>query len=168
MLIYFFGPCFILDAYFFPHNFLVFFEFCIWDYILDTGIIVLHIGNIVSIKLNKLFSEGYSKSCILVLESEKEKVSIRLKVHFLFSVIIFIVIQIFNLINDESVVNAIFKAAGYTYGPLLGLFAFGIFTKYKIRDKYSLTLASSWIGRLVNCPLLSNDKKNFIANGIIK
>lgn len=72
--------------------------------------------------------------------SEKEKISIRLKVHFLFSVIIFIVIQIFNLINDESVINAIFKAAGYTYGPLLGLFAFGIFTKYKIRDKYSLVV----------------------------
>jgi hypothetical protein len=45
--------------------------------------------------------------------------------------------MIFNSINDESVINSIFKAAGYTYGPLLGLFSFGIFTKYKIKDKFS-------------------------------
>tara|TARA_Y100001934_G_C11729657_1_gene485108 strand:- start:238 stop:552 length:315 start_codon:yes stop_codon:yes gene_type:complete len=55
----------------------------------------------------------------------------------MFSVILFIVILIFNEINDESVINSIFKAAGYTYGPLLGLFVFGIFTNYEIKDKYS-------------------------------
>ena len=80
--------------------------------------------------------------CIDFLDFEKknnsQKTSIRLKVHLAFSIILFIVIQIFNLINDESVINAIFKAAGYTYGPLLGLFAFGIFTNYKIRDRYSI------------------------------
>ena len=71
--------------------------------------------------------------CIDFLNFEKrndiQKKSVRLKVHLLFSVIIFFVIQIFNLINDESVINAIFKAAGYTYGPLLGLFSFGILRK---------------------------------------
>ena len=76
--------------------------------------------------------------CIDFLNFEKrndiQKKSVRLKVHLLFSVIIFFVIQIFNLINDESVINAIFKAAGYTYGPLLGLFSFGILTNYKIID----------------------------------
>ena len=79
--------------------------------------------------------------CIDFLNFEKrndiQKKSVRLKVHLLFSVIIFFVIQIFNLINDESVINAIFKAAGYTYGPLLGLFSFGILTNYKIIDRYS-------------------------------
>ncbi len=66
--------------------------------------------------------------CIDFLNFEKrndiQKKSVRLKVHLLFSVIIFFVIQIFNLINDESVINAIFKAAGYTYGPLLGQLVF--------------------------------------------
>ena len=44
-------------------------------------------------------------------------------------------ILIFKAINDESVIAALFKVAGYTYGPLLGLYAFGLFTKWKVRDK---------------------------------
>ena len=56
--------------------------------------------------------------------------------------------MIFSSINDESVINSIFKAAGYTYGPLLGLFSFGIFTKYKINDKLSF-----WV--FIISPLLS-------------
>ena len=45
------------------------------------------------------------------------------------------VILIFNAINNESVISAIFRVAGYTYGPLLGLYAFGLFTKLKTNDK---------------------------------
>ncbi len=59
----------------------------------------------------------------------------RNKVHFWFSVVMLLVILGFRLINDDSVVNAIFTAAGYTYGPLLGLFAFGILTKRKVADR---------------------------------
>src|SRR5690606_22293979 len=59
----------------------------------------------------------------------------RNKVHLAFSLVMLIVILIFRLINDDSVVNAIFTAAGYTYGPLLGLFAFGILTKKSVNDK---------------------------------
>ena len=73
-------------------------------------------------------------------------------VHIGFSILLFIVILIFNEINDESVINSIFKAAGYTYGPLLGLFSFGIFTKYKIKDKlvFLVCLISPLISYLVN------------------
>lgn len=46
-----------------------------------------------------------------------------------------LVILVFKLINDDSVVNAIFTAASYTYGPLLGLFVVGIATKYAVKDK---------------------------------
>ncbi len=56
-------------------------------------------------------------------------------VHVGFSVIMLLVILVFKLINDDSVVNAIFKAAGYTYGPLLGLFAFGMANKRAVADK---------------------------------
>ncbi len=52
-------------------------------------------------------------------------------VHFAFSVGMFIVILIFNAINDSSVVGMIFRVASYTYGPLLGLYAFGLFMKSK-------------------------------------
>lgn len=56
-------------------------------------------------------------------------------VHFGFSFVVFLVVLVFKIINDESVVKAIFTAAGYTYGPLLGLFAFGMFTRLKVIDK---------------------------------
>lgn len=56
-------------------------------------------------------------------------------VHFGFSIVMLLVILVFKLINDESVVTAIFTAASYTYGPLLGLFVFGLFTKRAVRDK---------------------------------
>lgn len=56
-------------------------------------------------------------------------------VHVVFSVIMLLVILVFKAINDDSVVNSIFKAAGYTYGPLLGLFAFGMISKRAVKDK---------------------------------
>ena len=57
-------------------------------------------------------------------------------VHVGFSFLMFIVIIIFNAINDDSVVKMVFKIASYTYGPLLGLYAFGLFAKSKtVQDK---------------------------------
>ena len=75
---------------------------------------------------------------ILDIENKPEasKKGIRKRTHIGFSIVLVIVIILFDLIfNDVSVIWKLFKAAGYTYGPLLGLFAFGLFTKYKIKDK---------------------------------
>ena len=55
-------------------------------------------------------------------------------VHFAFSIVMLLVILVFRLLNDDSVVTAIFTAASYTYGPLLGLFAFGILTRNRAND----------------------------------
>lgn len=68
-------------------------------------------------------------------KSEKELRKIRKIVHVGVSAVLVIVIIIFNAINNESVISAIFKVAGYTYGPLLGMYAFGLFTKYKVKDR---------------------------------
>lgn len=65
-----------------------------------------------------------------------ESKSTRIKVHIGFSVLMFLVIVLFRIINNDSVVTAVFKVAGYTYGPLLGLFAFGILTKRKVIDRW--------------------------------
>ncbi len=46
------------------------------------------------------------------------------------------VIVLFNAINDRSVISSLFTIAGYTYGPLLGMFAFGLLTKYKVKDRF--------------------------------
>ncbi|MCO6496453.1 MAG: sodium:solute symporter [Chitinophagaceae bacterium] len=61
--------------------------------------------------------------------SEKELVRIRTMVHIGFSVLILLVILLFNAINNAAVVTAIFKVATYTYGPLIGLFAFVLYAK---------------------------------------
>lgn len=70
------------------------------------------------------------------IDDEKQKQKTRLKTHMGFSVLLFLVIVVFRILNDDTVISAIFKVAGYTYGPILGLFTFGIFTSYSIKDKY--------------------------------
>ena len=55
-------------------------------------------------------------------------------VHIGFSFLVFLIIVIFRVINNDSVITAVFVVAGYTYGPLLGLFTFGLFTKWQIKD----------------------------------
>ncbi len=62
----------------------------------------------------------------------------RLLVHVGFSALLFVVIMAFRLIDDTAVINSLFKAAGYTYGPLLGLFAFGLFTRLRVRETVQL------------------------------
>jgi Na+/proline symporter len=66
--------------------------------------------------------------------SEKEKKNKRLKVHFTFAAVFFIMVLIFKWINDKLIIDFILKFAGITYGPLLGLFAFGILTRRKLKE----------------------------------
>ena len=69
-------------------------------------------------------------------ENEQEKEQIRKKIHVLFSVILIATILVFKyFIANDSVIAKIFQFAGYTYGPLLGLYAFGLFTKLNVKDK---------------------------------
>ena len=57
-------------------------------------------------------------------------------VHIVMSILIIFVIILFKYINNQSVIAQLFTFAGYTYGPLLGLYTFGLFTKYKVKDKF--------------------------------
>lgn len=90
--------------------------------------------------------------CVDILDfatkSEREKKKIRMIVHVGMSVVMLIVILLFKAINNETVITSLFTAAGYTYGPLLGLFAFGLTTKLRIRDKWAVAVA-------IVAPLLS-------------
>ena len=86
-------------------------------------------------------------------ETQEEKThTTRTLVHLGFSVLLFFIIIIFYIINDSSVIEAIYKAAGYTYGPLLGLFAFGFLTKKKIRDHLApyICIASPILTYIIN------------------
>jgi len=69
-------------------------------------------------------------------QNSKQSVSRRHIVHVAFSLLMFVTIIIFNAFNDESVVKGIFKVASYTYGPLLGLYSFGLFVRNRgLHDK---------------------------------
>jgi Na+/proline symporter len=68
--------------------------------------------------------------------NSKKMVATRHYVHIAFSGCMFLTIIIFNSLNDGAVVSAIFKVASYTYGPLLGLYSFGLFvSKRQVADK---------------------------------
>jgi len=66
---------------------------------------------------------------------DKKKEKFRKNIHLLVALSFLIMVVIFKIINDNSMIGLILKLAGFTYGPLLGLFAFGIFTKYKVKDQ---------------------------------
>lgn len=79
--------------------------------------------------------------CVDFLEFRKRpeqgKKMTRMMVHIGFSLVLFLVILAFNALNDKSVISQVFRAAGFTYGPLLGLFAFGLFTKRRLKDQWA-------------------------------
>jgi len=70
------------------------------------------------------------------LANEKEKRKTRLKVHFSFAVLFFLMVLIFKAINDKLIIDFILKFASITYGPLLGMFSFGILTNRLLNDKW--------------------------------
>jgi solute:Na+ symporter, SSS family len=81
---------------------------------------------------------GLKKNTIL---SEKRKIQIRKRVHFTMAFMLILLILLFRAISDESVIQKLFTIAGYTYGPLLGLFSFGLFTKRMVKDRWVPVIA---------------------------
>lgn len=80
--------------------------------------------------------------CIDILDFEKKDISdaqkrnTRYIVHICIAILTFIIILVFQAQNDDTLISKILKVAGYTYGPLLGLYSFGLFTKRNVIDKY--------------------------------
>ncbi|MEI7982830.1 MAG: sodium:solute symporter [Bacteroidota bacterium] len=72
---------------------------------------------------------------------ENQKKKLRYMVHISFAIILFVVIVLFRIINDRAVIDKLFTVAGYTYGPLLGLYAFGLFTGYQLKDRWVPVIA---------------------------
>jgi len=75
--------------------------------------------------------------------TEDQKKRLRYKVHFSFAILLLLVVVLFRAINDRAVIDKLFTVAGYTYGPLLGLYAFGLFTRVQVKDKFVPYLAVS-------------------------
>ena len=80
---------------------------------------------------------------------EAKQVIIRKRIHIGISILLILVMLLFKYaIADKSVINKLFQFAGYTYGPLLGLYSFGLFTKWFVKDKWVPVIA-------ILAPLLS-------------
>lgn len=71
-------------------------------------------------------------------KKEEDTKQTRLWVHIAFSVLMILLVWAFDNFGNESILNLIFTFATYTYGPLLGLFSFGLLTKFKVRDEFVL------------------------------
>lgn len=69
-------------------------------------------------------------------KSEMQVKSIRQKVHVGMAIVMGIVIFVINILNNTSVIDTVYKLASYTYGPILGMFVFGIFTRRAVRDRF--------------------------------
>ena len=66
--------------------------------------------------------------------TEQQKRSNRLKVHLSFAVVFYVCVLVLKVINEKAIIDLLLDIAGYTYGPLLGLFSFGILTKRRVLD----------------------------------
>jgi Na+/proline symporter len=79
--------------------------------------------------------------CVDLLDIKKEEETkarkVRMNVHFGVNMLFVGVILAINYIGSDSIIDAIYKIASYTYGPLLGMFAFGLFTKWQVRDRFT-------------------------------
>jgi Na+/proline symporter len=73
--------------------------------------------------------------------SERKATRIRYIVHLSVATVFFISILIFSTLNDRAIIDKLFTIAGYTYGPLLGLYSFGLFTKRKVNDRVTPFIA---------------------------
>ena len=84
--------------------------------------------------------------------TEKKRTRIRYSVHLSIALLFFVSILAFSTLNNKAVIDKLFTIAGYTYGPLLGLYSFGLFTRRKVKDKITPYIA---ILSPVVCYLLS-------------
>lgn len=108
-------------------------------------------------------------------KNEKQKKRLRMTVHLTFTIIFFLLIMLFKAINNKSIVYLIMEVAGYTYGPLLGLFAFGILTKRIIVKKGAIlvvTLIAPVATYLINYFVKENTSYNIgveliLINGLL-
>ena len=85
-----------------------------------------------------LYKIGYTIMFVskMTSKAKKKQRKIRKIVHVMMSLVLVFVVIIFKYFLDRNVIDGLLTIASYTYGPLLGLFSFGIFTPYKINDNY--------------------------------
>lgn len=97
----------------------------------------------------------YDKNKVL---TEKQKSNRRTLIHIGFAVVIWLVIILFDVLNQKAIIDTILMLAGYSYGPLLGLFTVGLFTKINLKDKFVPAVC-------VLAPMITYIVVNFVIKG---
>ena len=83
---------------------------------------------------------------------EQRKFRIRYAIHFTFALLFLLLIMQFKQLEDKAIIDRFFTIAGYTYGPLLGLYSFGLFTRWRVRDRAvpAIAIISPFIAYLLD------------------
>jgi len=112
---------------------------------LNTTVTILFMIGIISTAFSSADTAMASMTtsfCVDILEKEND-VKTRQRVHFSMAVLFVLIILIFRAFNSTSLIDAIYTIVSYTYGPLLGMYTFGLFTKRTAKDKFIPRIAVS-------------------------
>jgi Na+/pantothenate symporter len=93
--------------------------------------------------------------------SEAAKVRLRRHVHLAFALLFLVMVMVFKWLDDPSMIGVVLKVAGYTYGPLLGLFAFGMITKRSLHDRLVPFIT---IGAPILCAMLEHYQQHLLGS----
>jgi Na+/proline symporter len=155
------------------------FPFLVFNYLPPAVSIVFFLGLIAAAyaSSDSALTALTTSFCIdfLGFKEDNRRMGIRNLVHVGFSVLLILVILFFSVVNNQSVINSLFTIAGYTYGPLLGLFSFGILTRCTTREKWVpfisiLAIGLSYLVNLYSEELFNGYKVGFeivILNGFL-
>jgi Na+/proline symporter len=104
--------------------------------------------------------------CIDILGFKKEtadsngsQIKTRKKVHLGFAVLLLLLVVFFKQVNDKAIIDKLFTIAGYTYGPLLGLYSFGLFTRLQVKDRWVPYIA---VASPLTCWLLDTHSQQWL------
>lgn len=155
------------------------FPFLVFNYLPPVVSIVFFLGLIAAAyaSADSALTALTTSFCVdfLGFREDNQRMGTRNLVHVGFAVLLILFILFYSAVNNQSVINSLFTIAGYTYGPLLGLFSFGIFTKYKTHEKWVpvitlLAIGLSYLTRLYSEELFNGYKVGFeivVLNGLL-
>lgn len=107
--------------------------------------------------MTSLTTAFYTDFLRLDHKTDREKKRIRHMINIGVALVLITIIMIFRALNNDSVINAVYTIAGYTYGPLLGIFFFGLITRIRVRDRWVpvVALLSPLLAHLVSLLMIS-------------
>jgi Na+/proline symporter len=106
--------------------------------------------------MTSLTTAFYTDFLRLEHKTDREKTRIRHLINIGVALVLITIIMIFRALNNDSVINTVYTIAGYTYGPLLGIFFFGLFTRYRVKDRWVpvVALLSPALAHLLNLVMI--------------